>query len=157
MEIPPHVYADTSVYGGILDDEFATASRAFFEQVQDGRFSLAVSIVVMDELEAAPEAVQSQFRELARLARIVDINEQALSLQQAYLDAGILTLKSKEDALHVALATVGGCSTIVSWNFRHIVHFQKIPKYNAVNVLKGFGPIAIHSPLELIGDVDNNH
>jgi len=43
---------------------------------------------------------------------------------------------------------------IVSWNFRHIVHYQKIPKYNAVNVLNGYAPIAIHSPLEVIPDED---
>jgi hypothetical protein len=27
---------------------------------------------------------------------------------------------------------------IISWNFKHIVHFQKIPKYNAVNALNGY-------------------
>jgi len=27
------VYADTSVFGGVFDDEFAEASRAFFDQV----------------------------------------------------------------------------------------------------------------------------
>ena len=38
------------------------------------------------------------------------------------------------DALHVAQATVASCRVIVSWNFKHIVHFAKIPLYNAVNV-----------------------
>jgi hypothetical protein len=38
----------------------------------------------------------------------------------------------------------------VSWNFKHIVHFDKIPKYNAVNTLEGYGPIGIFSPLEVI-------
>jgi len=38
----------------------------------------------------------------------------------------------------------------VSWNFRHIVHFEKIPLYNAVNVLNGWGHIGIYSPLEVI-------
>jgi hypothetical protein len=50
----------------------------------------------------------------------------------------------------VALATVTGCAVIVSWNFQHIVHFQKIPLYNAVNVLKGYRSIAIFSPREVI-------
>lgn len=40
---------------------------------------------------------------------------------------------------------------IVSWNFKHIVHFEKIPLYNAVNTLQGFGPIQIYSPLEVAG------
>ena len=42
------------------------------------------------------------------------------------------------------------CNLIVSWNFKHIVHFDKIPKYNAVNTLNRYGQIGIYSPLEVI-------
>jgi hypothetical protein len=54
----------------------------------------------------------------------------------------------------VALATVSQASLIVSWNFRHIVNFNKIPMYNAVNTLHGYNRIAIYSPLEVIEDED---
>jgi hypothetical protein len=50
----------------------------------------------------------------------------------------------------VAIATVSGCPLIVSWNFRHIVSFRRIPLYNAVNVIAGYGPTAIHSPREVV-------
>ena len=50
--------------------------------------------------------------------------------------------------------TVGACAMIASWNFRHIVHYEKMEKYNAVNTLQGFGHIAIHSPLEIV-DYEN--
>ena len=39
---------------------------------------------------------------------------------------------------------------IVSWNFQHIVHFQKIPLYNAINMLQGHQTLAIFSPREVI-------
>ncbi|GAB4162842.1 MAG: hypothetical protein Fur005_21790 [Roseiflexaceae bacterium] len=77
-------------------------------------------------------------------------------MQQAYLAAGIVTAKWATDALHVALATVSGCELIVSWNFKHIVHFEKIPLYNAVNTLEGYGAVAIFSPREVISYGDNN-
>ncbi|MCG3198990.1 MAG: hypothetical protein HUU16_04465 [Candidatus Omnitrophica bacterium] len=54
----------------------------------------------------------------------------------------------------MALATILACRVIVSWNFRHIVHFQKIPLYNAVNRLMGYSEIGIHTPLEVIADED---
>ncbi len=38
----------------------------------------------------------------------------------------------------------------MSWNFQHIVHFEKIRFYNAANVLNGFDEIAIHSPREVL-------
>jgi len=31
-----------------------------------------------------------------------------------------------------------------------IVNFRKIPRYNAVNVLEGYNPIAIHSPMGVV-------
>jgi len=50
----------------------------------------------------------------------------------------------------VAVATVAECDVIVSWNFKHIVNFRKIPLFNAVNVLNGYRQISIYSPLEVI-------
>ena len=67
----PKIYADTSVYGGVFDDEFKRPSMDFFDAIRKR-------------------------------------------------------------------------------NFKHIVHYNKIPLYNAVNTLKGYKEILIHSPLEVI-------
>jgi hypothetical protein len=80
----------------------------------------------------------------------VAVTAEAVALRQAYLDAGIVTLKAVDDALHVALATVARCGVIVSWNFRHIVNYQKVPLYNAVNALHRYAALDIRSPLEVI-------
>jgi len=152
--MPIRTYADTSVYGGPYDEEFAEASRQFFAQVRAGRFSLVTSAVVDDELEEAPATVQANYEALLPEVTVAEVTDEALELQQAYLDAGILTPTWEDDALHIAVATVQGCALIVSWNFQHIVHFQKIPQYNAVNALHGCDAIAIHSPREVINDDD---
>lgn len=148
------VYADTSVFGGVYDDEFDTPSQTFFDQVRSGRFSLVISAVVQDEIEMAPENVKTFFDEMLELAEIIDVSEEAITLQEAYIHANIVSSKYAADALHVALATVAGCTLIVSWNFKHIVHFQKIPLYNAVNIIKGYPQLTIVSPLEVINDED---
>lgn len=41
---------------------------------------------------------------------------------------------------------------MVSWNFRHIVRFDKIRQFNAVNLEAGYKAIAIHSPREVATD-----
>ena len=146
----PSVYADTSVFGGAFDEEFRQASQSFFDMVRQGHFNLLTSVVVQEEIESAPAEVVALFEQMLNFAKIVDISEETLRLQQAYLNAKIVTEKWAADALHVALATVGGCSMIVSWNFKHIVHFSKIPLYNAVNTLSGYSTIAVHSPQETI-------
>jgi len=144
------VYADTSVFGGVFDEEFAEDSRKFFEELKAGRFGLVVSSLVEEEIESAPPQVRRYFGELAPSAEIVEVGPEVLDLRDAYLTANIVTRKSMDDATHVALATVSGCKIIVSWNFRHIVHFQKIPKYNAVNTLNGYDAIDIYPPSSVI-------
>ena len=115
-----------------------------------GRFALVTSGIVEAEVESAPSQVQRLYDEMSVTARIVNASDEALELRDAYLAAGIVTERSADDALHVALASVSLCAVIVSWNFRHIVHFRKIPMYNAVNQTRGYPPIAIYSPREVI-------
>ena len=147
---PVRIYADTSVFGGVFDKEFETPSKAFFDAIRKSRFTMVTSELVRQEIQAAPIKVKKLFHEILPIAEITEITDQALKLQQAYIDADILSEKYSTDALHVALATVSKVSLIISWNFKHIVNFQKIPMYNAVNKLRGFDDIAIYSPLEVI-------
>ena len=144
------IYADTSVFGGAFDEEFQAASKVFFQQVRSGRFKLVTSALVQEEIEPAPTDVRGLFEGLLDIVDVVDVSEEAVSLRDAYLESGIVSPQWSDDALHVAIATVAGCALIVSWNFRHIVHFEKIPLYNAVNTLRGYSGIGIFSPLEVI-------
>ena len=150
MKKPMRIYADTSVFGGVFDDAFALASRMFFEQGRENRIELISSALVVDELAAAPVTVQNFFLSYADHMHIRDIPREAVQLRDAYLEAGIVGNASLADAQHVALATVFDCWAIVSWNFRHIVHAQKIPFYNGVNQGQGYKVIAIHTPQEVI-------
>lgn len=134
-----------------FDQEFSEPSKQFFDEVDAGRFELLTSAVVEAEIEPAKGEIRRFFTKYAGSATIADISKEALELQSQYVASGVVTEKSLNDALHVAVATVSCCDLIVSWNFKHIVHFDKIPKYNAVNVLNGYGQIGIYSPLEVIG------
>ncbi len=149
-------YVDTSVFGGTDDEEFSVASRRFFERIHGGEFLVLISQVTIDELQGAPPRIQQVLEELpAESVVYVPAEPEATVLAQAYLDANILGKSSIADALHVATATVAAADLIVSWNFRHIVNYDRIHKYNGVNALNGYSSIEIHSPLE-IGDADEN-
>ena len=45
------VYLDASVFGGILDDEFAEPTTRFFELVPAGEYRILVSAAIYAELE----------------------------------------------------------------------------------------------------------
>ena len=144
------VYVDTSVFGGVNDDEFAAPSRQFLKRLKGGEFTVIVSAELLRELDSAPAAARTQLDDIPEeLLERVAVDPAVESLADAYVAAGVLGKSSRSDAIHVAAATVGRADLIVSWNFKHIVNYDRIRKYNAVNLLNGYGLIEIRSPAEV--------
>ena len=144
------VYADTSVFGGVEDSQFAEPSRGFFRRVANGEFTLLLSVSTVDELQPAPQPVKQLLEDLpAECVERVASDDEVAALAEAYIEAGALGAASRMDALHVAAATIARADLILSWNFRHIVNYERIRKFNGVNALKGYAAIEIRSPLEL--------
>ncbi|HEY0735140.1 MAG TPA: hypothetical protein VGD69_09570 [Herpetosiphonaceae bacterium] len=143
------VYLDTSVLGGCFDTEFAQWSNGLIADFLRKALHPVVSTIVATELQSAPLPVQMVYKELIELgADVLDITD-TLDLANAYQQRGILTPKFYADGLHIALATVAEVDIVVSWNFKHIVHFDKIRLFNAVNLEHGYKPIYIYSPREV--------
>lgn len=145
------IYVDTSVVGGCLDKEFAEASLAFMRMVSRGEIMLLVSNVLADELRNAPEEVQKVLATMpVEHMEPVSESADANKLRDAYLAANVVGAAHTNDALHVALATVARADMIVSWNFKHLVHHDRIRGFNAVNLSQGYPSLSIYSPLEVV-------
>jgi hypothetical protein len=149
------VYVDTSVFGGIQDEEFAEVTAEFFRQVRRGLFVVLVTPLTTAELDMAPERVRSVLRELPRdKIEPILLTAEVRELAEEYVQTGVLGSASADDATHVAAATVAGADVIVSWNFRHIVNYNRIRGFNAVNMRNGYRAVTILSPREVV-DVDD--
>ncbi len=151
MKTPLRVYADTSVFGGCFEEKFSQASVRFFEQVRAGAFVLVVSDVTMRELAPAPKFVSSALDSIPHenVERVVS-SENSIMLQSAYLAAKVVGPACGNDAAHIAIATIAAVDIIVSWNFKHIVHYEKIMGFEGVNTIHGYRSPRIYSPLEVI-------
>lgn len=143
------VYLDTSVLGGCFDSEFATWSNGLMQDFRDGVFKPMLSELTAFEVRDSPEPVQELYAELLELAEFIEVTDEAAELADAYQVHNILTPKFYDDGLHIALATTAGADILVSWNFKHIVRFDKIRLFNAVNLEHGYKPLQIHSPREV--------
>jgi len=80
----------------------------------------------------------------------VNTSPESDELRNAYLDARVVGPASSNDAAHIAVATVVGVDMVVSWNFKHIVHSDKIGGYEGVNSLRGYRSPRIYSPREVV-------
>jgi hypothetical protein len=64
---------------------------------------------------------------------------------------GVIPAKKRDDARHVAIATVARLEIVVSWNHRHLANERKRALFNAVNRLAGFDrALWIHTPFEVL-------
>jgi len=149
MKKKRRIYTDTSVIGGCFDPEFATWSNGLFKDFENGIYQPVLSNVVALEIESAPQHVIDKYFELSNSAEFIEITNIVVELADLYIEKKILTEKHYDDASHIALATVYEVDTLVSWNFRHIVHLDKIPLFNAVNLEQGYKMISIYSPREV--------
>jgi PIN domain len=149
---PLRVYVDTSVFGGVHDDEFRTPSERFFAALRAGAFTVLVSEALVVEISSAPVSVRATFEAHRAHMEAVEATPEAAALAEAYLEARVVPAASRVDALHVALASVARASVLVSWNFKHLVQLRRIRGFHAVNVLRGYPLLEIRSPREVIDD-----
>ncbi|MDR1581344.1 MAG: PIN domain-containing protein [Synergistaceae bacterium] len=146
------LYLDTSVISHMEAPEVPEKeadTRKLWEDIKSGKYDVTLSELTYAEVDRCPDASKHAFMRAA-LAEIPNIyveqNKEAERLSALYVEVGGLSPKSKEDALHIAIATISGCDAILSWNFKHIVNLRAITAVDAVNLKEGYRLIRILSP-----------
>lgn len=151
------LYLDTSVFGGCFDaaEGWDVDSLRVMGYILGGKAELITSSVVAKEIASAPEKIRELYEGVPESCkRTVPLTQEVEYLTEAYLCAGIVSRRWREDCLHVALATHAGADAIVSWNFKHIVRMDRIRGFNAINVAEGHAIMQIISPKEV--NLDDN-
>lgn len=149
------IYIDTSFIGGCFDKEFEKWSNILFNEFVRGKKIAVISDIMLEELSKAPNWISNKINELdSSNFELIYQDSESVELAQKYIDSNAIPEKCREDALHIALATVNKVDVLVSWNFKHIVNYDRILKYNAVNLVNGYKVVEIRSPKELINYED---
>ena len=147
---PIKLYIDTSVIGGYFDQEFEEETKALFDKVKQNEYRIVISDLTERELLGAPENVKTLLKNLEITLEIVVMTTEVDALAEEYLHEEVVGETSKDDCLHIALATINKIDILVSWNFKHIVNIKRIRGYNAINIKNGYSILEIRSPKDLI-------
>jgi uncharacterized protein (DUF4415 family) len=148
---PLRIYADTSVIGGCLDPQFQDASVQLMELFRTGKAILVLSDLTLLELGEAPEEVKSVLDYIpGNFREDIELTKNASDLARLYVSAGVISETKWIDAQHIALATYSEVDVLVSWNFKHIVNFERIRGYNSVNRKVGYPLLEIRTPREVV-------
>ncbi len=147
------IYVDTSVFGGCYDPEFELWSRQLIDLFVIGKYNAVISEVTEFELKFAPEHVKQILDDIPlKHKEVVKFTDEAKILSENYIKEKIVTKKSLADTQHIATATIQQVDLLVSWNFKHIVNYDKIRLYNSVNLKYGYKVLEIRNPRDLTDD-----
>lgn len=145
------IYIDTSVVGGIYDDEFDVFTKMFFDKAFRGEIYLVISDLLENELINAPKPVRDFFKTLpVNQLELVNLSKEAIELAELYITEHVVGETSRADCRHIALVTLNKADVLVSWNFQHIVNLKRIRGYNSINLREGLHTLEIRSPKELM-------
>jgi predicted nucleic acid-binding protein len=151
------LYLDTSVISHLHADDVPEKMEktiAFWDLLITEEFEPYISELVIAEFNKCPEPKKSQLELIIEKAplNILEVDEEATVLADKYIEQGIFPGRYRDDAIHVALATVYGCNVIVSWNFKHMVKIRTILGVNGVNKITGYSDIEIVTPEVIVGE-----
>jgi predicted nucleic acid-binding protein len=145
------VYLDTSVLSAMDDlrhPERAESTRAFWERRD--HFEIRTSDVAKREINDTPDVGRrDRMLSLMPMLEILPVTPAIEALAMRYVRAGFFTIRTLDDALHVATASLNKQDVLLSWNFRHLVNRDRRAAINAFNRENNVPTIEIISPPEL--------
>jgi predicted nucleic acid-binding protein len=148
------LYIDTSVFGAVFDEEDpdrVALTGTVLRRLRSAPFEAFIGTPVLEEISIAPERLRVPLeRHLKTLSpTLIEEGPVSLRLADAYMAARLVPKPKRNDARHIAIATVADLDAIVSWNFHDMVNLKKKTIVHSVNVKFGYRLIDIISPPEV--------
>ena len=152
----PRVYLETTLFNFYFADDAPEKRQdtiTLFEEIKEGKYEPYTSFAVVDELKKTSSDVKRE-NMLALISEydvgIIQDDAEADLLADLYVSEGIIPMKYRDDALHIAVASIAEMHIILSWNFQHIVKLKTRNMVNVINIREGYRTIEICSPKEVI-------
>jgi len=154
------VYIETSVVSYLTARPSAALLAAAHQQVtrewwdlHRHRFEQFISPMVIDEASRGdPEAAARRLAVLEDFS-VLEPTQAAADLVDVLIADGALPGVARDDATHVAIATVHRMDYLVTWNCRHIDNAEVKPLIRSVCAVHGYTCPEICTPEELMGGV----
>lgn len=149
------VYLDTSVVS-YLDQQDALDKMRLTRKLWDifklGAYEVVISDKLIQEIEECKEEKKETLYYYLNLINyeLVYTDENVDILSNEIINEGILSKRSKDDAIHIALAILNDCDYIISWNFKHLVNVDTINGVRKITFAKYNKFIDIYAPINLL-------
>ena len=151
MKYTPKLFLETTVFNFYFEGKQGqkqTDTVRLFEEIARGRYEAYISQEVINEIEAASEEKAAKMEALSEkyIKRLIQPSPEAERMADIYVKKGIIPLKSRNDALHIATAVVNDLDFVISYNQGHIVKTKTMIGTGLANLREGYRQIGLSTP-----------
>ncbi len=152
------IYIETSIVS------FATArpsrdiqTAALQQQARDWwdlerpKFELVTSQLTIDEAKRGDPVAAAERLKLLDGLPLLDVDSNAQAMAAMLLAGHMMPKQAAADALHVAVAALGGVKYLLTLNCRHIANAHELPRVYQLLQAQGRGGLLICTPAEFLG------
>lgn len=157
--VKPKVYLETTIPSYLTAWTSRDLVMAAHQQVTrewwDNRrqdFDLFISQLVLQEVGAGDSDAAVRRLDLVRQFPALKVVEAADDLAEELVRRVPLPERAALDALHIAIAAVGGMDYLLTWNCKHIANAAYQPRIGSVCRALGYEPPVICTPEALLED-----
>jgi len=118
-------------------------------------YDLVTSDAVLDELDRGDHPVKEHALSMVQTLTLLEIGPETAEIVDAYILNKVMPGDPLGDALHLALASYHKCDFLLTWNCRHLANANKFGHIRRINTLLGLFVPALVTPLELLGDLED--
>jgi hypothetical protein len=123
--------------------------------VASSRDEIVTSEAVLEELSAGNHPHRADCLAMVADLPLLAVEPAVAETVEAYIAHQLMPRDPGGDALHLALASHYRCDFLVTWNCRHLANANKFDHIRRINGILGLFVPALVTPLELLGENDD--
>jgi hypothetical protein len=151
----PELFLETTTFNFYFygkGKEKQVYTERLFADIAAGKYKAYTSNYVIDELS---KDTAERFNAMNSLVdkyhiEVLPSDAEIGRLGALYIKKGIIPEKYKDDALHIAAATVNRLDFVISYNYNHIVKLKTIIGTGLINRREGYQQVGLSAPKEIV-------
>jgi predicted nucleic acid-binding protein len=129
-------------------------TRAWWHAAEH-KHDLVTSEAVIEELSRGDFPARDDCLRLIADLPLIPVEPAVVEIVRTYVVRGVMPRDPAGDALHLAMASHHRCDFLVTWNCSHLANANKFDHIRRVNGMLGVFVPALVTPLELLGEHDD--
>lgn len=153
----PRVYLDTSAVSYLSQEDSPksmAATHKFWESAKQGKLSLYLSDITLEELYRCPEPKRTILFDFLRQVPYTQITAMDCpgidAIVKRIKGLGIFPKRSDADVLHVAVSIYAQVDVIASWNFKHLSNKSTVDGIRSLIIGKSNSHMDILTPEKIV-------